>query len=171
MLFFIIRVFFILIIFFCNANAAEKKWFKKGEYNNWEVYAKPEKDICYAIAKPKIMEGEYNFRGRVDVVVAKNNNIKNKYYVAFDFGYSFADNHKVKLTIDDGIFFELDTFAQTAWINASKNPNLNIKIIEAMKKGYVLIAEGTSNKGTETKDTYSLVGFSKAFKKVKDVCN
>ena len=40
-----------------------------------------------------------------------------------------------------------------------------------MKKGYCLIAEGNSKRGTETKDTYSLVGFTKAFKKVKDVCN
>ena len=39
-----------------------------------------------------------------------------------------------------------------------------------MKKGNILIAEGTSNRGTETKDTYSLLGFTKAFKKVKDVC-
>ena len=31
----------------------------------------------------------------------------------------------------------------------------------------MLIAEGTSKRGTETKDTYSLVGFNKAFKKLK----
>ena len=117
------------------------------------------------------MQGAYNLRGRVNVIVAINNNIKNKYYVGFDFGYSFADKDKVKLTIDDNIFFEIDTFAQTAWINSSENPNLDIKIIEAMKKGSVLIAEGTSKRGTETKDTYSLIGFTKAFQKVKDVCN
>ena len=105
------------------------------------------------------------------LVVAINNNIKNKYYVGFDFGYPFAEKDKVKLTIDDNISFEIDTFAQTAWINSSENPNLDIKIIQAMKKGSVLIAEGTSKRGTETKDTYSLVGFTKAFNKVKDVCN
>ena len=168
---FIIKVFFIFILIFNSANAIEKKWFKKGEYSNWEVYVKSEKDICYAISKPQKMQGAYNLRGRVNVIVAINNNIKNKYYLGFDFGYSFADKDKVKLTIDDNIFFEIDTFAQTAWINSSENPNLDIKIIEAMKKGSVLIAEGTSKRGTETKDTYSLVGFTKAFQKVKDVCN
>ena len=117
------------------------------------------------------MQGAYNLRGRVNVIVAINNNIKNKYYVGFDFGYSFADKDKVKLTIDDNVSFEIDTFAQTAWINSSENPNLDIKIIQAMKKGSVLIAEGISKRGTETKDTYSLVGFTKAFNKVKDVCN
>ena len=67
--------------------------------------------------------------------------------------------------------FKLDTFAQTAWINSAENPNLDLKIIEAMKKGKKLVAEGISKRGTETKDHYSLLGFTQAFKKVKDVCN
>ena len=103
---FIIKVFFIFIFIFNSANAIEKKWFKKGEYSNWEVYVKSEKDICYAISKPQKMQGAYNLRGRVNVIVAINNNIKNKYYVGFDFGYSFADKDKVKLTIDDNVFLK-----------------------------------------------------------------
>ena len=85
------------------------------------------------------MEGEYSLRGRVDVLVAIKNSYKDKYYVGFDFGYQFSDNEKVKLIIDDNVFFEIDTFAQNAWINSSKYPKLNIKIIEAMKKGTVLV--------------------------------
>ena len=34
----------------------------------------------------------------------KTTYIKNKYYVGFDFGYSFAENDKVKLIIDDNVF-------------------------------------------------------------------
>ena len=171
MLFFIIKLLLIFIIHPTIVNGVEKKWFKKGKYNDWEVYAKSDKDICYATARPRKMEGKYNSRGRVDLVVAMKNNYKNKYYVGFDFGYTFLENGKVKLIIDEDIIFEIDTFAQNAWINSTKYPDLNIKVIEAMKKGYVLIAKGTSIKGTETKDTYSLVGFTKAFKKVKNVCN
>ena len=170
MLFFISKVFLIFFILINSANSIEKKWLKKGQFEDWEVYTKASKDICYAIAKPNKMEGAYNLRGRVDVIVALNNNIKNKYYVGFDFGYSFADKDKVKLTIDDEVVFNIDTFAQTAWINSSDSPNLEIKIIEAMKKGKILVAEGTSKRGTDTKDYYSLIGFTKAFKKLKDVC-
>ena len=170
MLFFISRIFLIFFLLTNYSYTIEKKWFKKGKYQDWEVYAKADKDICYIIAKPIKMEGKYNLRGRVDVVVALNNNIKKKFYVGFDFGYSFADNEKVKLTIDNKIKFNIDTFAQTAWINSTKNPKLDIEIIEAMKKGSILVAEGTSVRGTDTKDTYSLIGFSKALKKLKDVC-
>ena len=170
MLFFIGKVFLIFFILITSANSVEKNWFKKGQFEDWKVFAKAENDICYTISKPKKMEGEYSLRGRVDVIVAINNNFQDKYYVGFDFGYSFAENDKVKLTIDDKFVFKLDTFSDTAWINSLENPNLNVKIIEAMKKGKVLVAEGTSNKGTDTKDYYSLIGFTKAFKKVKDVC-
>ena len=144
-----------------------KNGLKKGKYNNWEVYAKSDKDICYTTTRPKKMEGEYKFRGRVDLVVAIKNNYKNKYYVGLDFGYTFSNNDKVKLIIDNKVVFEIDTFAQNAWINSVKYPGLNIKIIEAMKKGYVLTAKGTSKKGTETIDTYSLVGLRKLLKKLK----
>jgi len=170
MLFFISKVFLIFFTLISNANSIEQIWLKKGQFEDWEVYAKANKDICYAIANPNKMQGAYNLRGRVDVIVALNNNIKNKYYVGFDFGYSFADNDKVKLTIDDEVVFNIDTFAQTAWINSSESPKLEIKIIEAMKKGKILVAEGTSKRGTDTKDYYSLIGFTKAFKKLKDVC-
>ena len=36
-----------------------------------------------------------------------------------------------------------------------------------MKKGNILVAEGTSNRGTETKDTYSLLVLLKRLKKLK----
>ena len=170
MLFSLLKFFFIFIIFCCNANAIEKKWFKKGEYNDWEVYAKSDKVICYTISRPQKMEGEYSYRGRVDAVVAINTKIKNKYYVGFDFGYYFSNDQKVKLIIDNDSVFEINTFSKTAWINSHENPNLDVKIIEAMKKGRVLITEGRSKRGTDTKDTYSLIGFTKALKKVKDVC-
>ena len=90
MLFFISKVFLIFFILINSANSIEKKWLKKGQFEDWEVYTKASKDICYAIAKPNKMQGAYNLRGRVDVIVALNNNIKNKYYVGFDFGYSFG---------------------------------------------------------------------------------
>jgi hypothetical protein len=39
-----------------------------------------------------------------------------------------------------------------------------------MIKGNVLIALGQSKKGTQTKDTYDLKGFSKAFKEIRNYC-
>ena len=170
MLFFIFKIILSLFIIINNTQAYEKKLLKKAKFNEWEVYVKSDDTICYTISKPQKMEGEYSYRGRVDAVVAINTKIKNKYYVGFDFGYYFSNDQKVKLIIDNDSVFEINTFSKTAWINSHENPNLDVKIIEAMKKGRVLITEGRSKRGTDTKDTYSLIGFTKALKKVKDVC-
>ena len=39
-----------------------------------------------------------------------------------------------------------------------------------MEKGNKLVALGKSKRGTDTKDTYSLSGFSKAFEKISKYC-
>ena len=169
MLFLFSKIFLVFFILINSANSIDKKWSKKGQYYDWEVYAKAEKDICYAISRPQKMEGAYNLRGRVDVVVALNKNIKNKFYVGFDFGYSFAENSKVSIEIDNRKKFKLSTFGQTAW-TGSKIKN-DKKIINAMINGNELVALGKSKRGTKTKDIYSLVGFAKAFNEINNYCS
>ena len=50
------------------------------------------------------------------------------------------------------------------------NANVDKKLVEAMKKGERLIIDGTSTKGTTTKDTYSLRGFSSAYRAISTKC-
>jgi hypothetical protein len=42
--------------------------------------------------------------------------------------------------------------------------------VKAMRTGKSLIVVGTSSKGTETTDTYSLVGIGKAMDKINSAC-
>ena len=39
-----------------------------------------------------------------------------------------------------------------------------------MIKGSKMVAVGTSSRGTKTKDTYSLSGFTKAYKAINKAC-
>ena len=43
-------------------------------------------------------------------------------------------------------------------------------IVAAMKRGSRMIINGTSFKGTKTKDTYSLSGFTSAYKAISNKC-
>ena len=45
---------------------------KIGSFEKWSVYAKS-KSLCYMIAQPEKSEGEYKVRGRVRIVVYRNN--------------------------------------------------------------------------------------------------
>ena len=149
-----------------NDNEGTKKI---GSFEKWSVYAKS-KSLCYMIAQPEKSEGEYNLRGRVRIVVYRNNlENQNKNAVGIDFGYSFNENSKVFIEIDKKNKFKLNTFGQTAW-TASKTKK-DEKIIKAMIKGNKLAAFVQSKRGTKTKDTYSLNGFAKAFNKINDYCS
>lgn len=141
---------------------------KLGKFDNWIVYSKS-KSLCYMIAEPKKLEGNYTMRGRVRIVIYRNSKKKEKKnIVGFDFGYSFPENSKVSIEIDSKKAFKLSTFGQTAWTGSKTKTDK--EIINEMIKGNILIALGQSRKGTQTKDTYYLKGFSKAFKKIKNYC-
>ena len=43
-------------------------------------------------------------------------------------------------------------------------------IVAAMKRGSRMIVDGVSSRGTKTKDTYSLTGFTSAYKAISNKC-
>ena len=160
---------FFLLVFSFKVMADNEGTKKIGSFEKWSVYAKS-KSLCYIIAQPEKSEGAYKLRGRVRIVVYRNNlDDQNKNAVGIDFGYSFNENSKAFIEIDSKNKFKLNTFGQTAW-TASKTKK-DKKIIEAMIKGDKLTAFGTSKRGTKTKDTYSLDGFAKAFNRINNYCS
>ncbi|MED5338985.1 MAG: invasion associated locus B family protein, partial [Pseudomonadota bacterium] len=54
----------------------------------------------------------------------------------------------------------------TAWSYGYDEDN----IIKEMKKGTQMIVKGVSTRGTDTKDTYSLYGFTAAYKSALKAC-
>ena len=92
--------FFILLFSFkvMSDNEGTKKI---GNFEKWSVYAKS-KSLCYMIAQPEKSEGEYKVRGRVRIVVYRNNlENQNKNVVGIDFGYSFTENSNAFIEIDN----------------------------------------------------------------------
>ena len=68
---------------------------------------------------------------------------------------------RVKIDKADYTFYSED---ETAWTNEDS------EIIYAMKKGNYLTVIGESSRGTKTKDTYTLKGFTAAFNKLINDC-
>ena len=157
-----------LLIFSFQAQSDDEGTKKIGSFDNWSVYAKS-KSLCYMIAQPEESEGEYKVRGRVRIVIYRNNlENQNENALGIDFGYTFPENSKAKIEIDKKKF-KLATFGQTAWTGSKTKKDK--KIIKAMLKGNKLIALGESKRGTKTKDIYSLSGFTKAFNEINNYCS
>ena len=160
---------FFLLVFSFKVMSDNEGTKKIGNFEKWSVYAKS-KSLCYMISQPEKSEGEYKVRGRVRIVVYRNNlENQNKNAVGIDFGYSFNENSKAYIEIDTKNKFKLNTFGQTAW--TASETKKDKKIIEAMIKGNKLVAFGQSKRGTKTKDTYSLNGFAKALNKINNYCS
>ena len=157
-----------LMVFSFSALSDNEGTKKIGSFDNWSVYAKS-KNLCYMIAQPEKSEGEYKVRGRVRIVIYRNNlENQNENALGIDFGYTFPENSKAKIEIDKKKF-KLATFGQTAWTGSKTKKDK--KIIKAMLKGNKLVALGESKRGTKTKDIYSLSGFTKAFNEINNYCS
>ena len=151
---FFLLVFFLVTIF-CNNAFAEKK---KGL---WE-YVK-DSDYCLIQSTPlktDIPEGKS--RGENYLLVYRmKNNIEPIIQITSGFNYQSSDSITVKI---DDIDYSFYTDSDTAWAKEDQ------KTIKAMKKGLELITTGTSDRGTRVVDTYTLKGFTAAFKKLINNC-
>ena len=161
---------FLISLFYSVTLLANDNGYKShGTIDKWYVFSKKSKELCYMLAEPDKSIGKYKLRGRVRVLVAHRPDAEIKNSVMLEFGYSFPENAKALIEIDQKKSFKLDTHEQTAWIT-SKSSKRDDQVIKEMIKGTTLKAVGKSKKGTVTTDFYALKGFSKAFKKIKDIC-
>ncbi len=139
-----------------------------GRFKDWEAHKARigGEEVCYIASLPKKSEGKYTKRDETSVLVshwAKRNVFGQ---VEVRAGYTYRKNSKVKFDSDKGDF-ELWTTKDTAW---AKDKAADAKIVEALKKGLKLVVIGYSTRGTKTTDTYSLRGFSDAYKKITEAC-
>ena len=149
-----------------SLRAAEPKLL--GQYRDWEAYRLKEdgKNVCYAASQPTKTKGKYKKRGDVVVLVTHRPARKERDVINFFAGYSFKKGSAVEVKIG-GQNFNLFTKADTAWARSEKDERA---MVRAMMRGRRMIVTGTSARGTRTADTYSLLGFTRAYRRVSKAC-
>ncbi len=154
---------FTLVFYSCSLKAKEL-----GKYNDWSAYAEGEgKNLaCLAVSKPKKAEGNYKRRGEIFAVITHlpGQNKWNEFSIIA--GYNYKADSNPDVTIGDAKF-QLFTSGSRAW---SFSPPDDEKIIKFLKSSMKMKVIGTSTRGTITTDTYSLMGFSKAYQKINEAC-
>ncbi|MCM2562826.1 invasion associated locus B family protein [Lutimaribacter sp. EGI FJ00015] len=139
---------------------------------DWSVFEDTEPKECWAVSSPK--ETVNTRDGRV-VSVRRGEILLMAYYrpsadvsgqIGFTGGYPFASGSTVNLNVD-GTEFELFTEGEWAWPASTADDS---KIITAMKRGASAILTARSSRGTTTKDTFSLLGFTAALEEAESRC-
>ena len=140
-----------------------------GDYNDWSAYTYKEGNaiVCYMASSPKRDEGRYTKRGDIYAVVTHRPQDNSFDVVNFVAGYTLKSNSKLTVKIGKETFTNFFVQDDKAWtINDAEDE----KLVKAMFRGERMIVEGTSNRGTQTKDTYSLKGFARAYKAINAKC-
>ncbi len=162
---------FIFIIFlsvFTNqVNAEEVK--KMGKHKDWETYVikSDTGKVCFAQSIPVIQSPKSSLRdSRLFISFRPGEKIANE--ISITAGYEF--NKKNMVTAVSGknkYIFDLlqDSFA---WMTSNKSEK---KMIRIMKKGSRIMITGYNQNGSQTKDHYSLLGFTKAYNATRANCS
>ena len=142
---------------------------KIGDYNDWSAFSYQEgkNTVCYMASSPQKSEGKYTRRGEPYIVITHRPADKTFDVINFVAGYQYKNEAPIVVKI--GKYSTDDFFADNdkAW---TMNSTTDKKLVEEMKKGERLIIDGTSSKGTVTKDYYSLKGFTAAYRAISAKC-
>lgn len=139
-----------------------------GDFGDWSAFKYEESGapVCYMASQPKKDEGNYQRRGDIYAQVSHRPNENRRDEVSFVAGYQHQENSWVNVSVG-GQKMRFFTQGDGAW---APDGDTDKRLVEAMIKGRTLIVEGTSSRGTATKDTYSLIGFTKAYETISQAC-
>jgi len=163
---FIFLSIFISIASVSNSFAEDLK--KIGKFKDWEVMVVSDATgkICFAQSSPVLQTPKKNKRdARLFITFRPSEKIANE--ISATAGYEFNKNNTVLATSGNNKF-KFDIKQQGfAWMTSNKKEKIMIKV---MKKGSRIMLTGYNEKGSQTIDHYSLLGFTKAYNKAKDSC-
>ena len=159
--------FIIILISFAARSAEDPK--SIGKFKDWETFSVNENNnkICFAQSIP-ILRAPKKFErnpSRLFVSFRPTEDIKDE--VSATSGYTFQKEKIVKAKTGKKTY---DFFSQEgfAWILDAGEEQ---RFIKAMKKASRVMIIGRTDKGKQTIDHYSLMGFSKAYNTAKKNCS
>ena len=157
----------ILVISLSNtfANDLKKSW----KFKDWEVMVMSETSgkVCFAQSTPVLQAPKKKKRdARLFVTFRPGEKITNE--ISTTSGYEFNKNNTVLATSGNNKFkFDIKQEG-FAWMTSNKKENIMVKV---MKKGSRIMVTGYNDKGSQTIDHYSLLGFTKAYGTAKKACS
>jgi hypothetical protein len=153
-----------MIMASCTAQSATSI----AQFRDWGAF-KTDTDngqVCFVLTQPQSMEPQGVTRGDVFFYVTKRpaEGIRNE--VSVITGYPYRDGSDATVEIGSESF-TLITRDDGAWI---RNVAEEERLIQAMRAGTTMVVRGTSQRGTDTVDRYSLLGISAALDRLAREC-
>jgi len=162
-------IYFPIVILFCLTPLKAEELKKIGKYKDWQtmVFADSSGTVCFAQSSPILQAPKSNKReAKLFVTFRPSEKITDE--ISASPGYEFNKNNSVVATSGKNKI-KFDIVQQGfAWIADNK---VEKKMVKVMKKGSRIMISGYNQKGSQTIDHYSLLGFTKAYNAAKKACS
>jgi len=162
-------IFFFIIFLFSLSPLRAEDLKEIGKYKDWRtmVLVETTGTVCFAQSSPVLQAPKLNIRdARLFVTFRPAEKIKDE--ISASPGYEFNKNNSVIATSGKNKI-KFDIIQQGfAWIADNK---IEKKMVKVMKKGSRIMITGYNQKGSQTIDHYSLLGFTKAYNAAKKACS
>ncbi|MEO0342456.1 MAG: invasion associated locus B family protein [Pseudomonadota bacterium] len=156
--------------------AASQTATRKDSKTDWSIFVEEppavQQKTCWLASAPSKVENTRNGapaevnRGEIVLFVMYQPGEGITGEVSFASGYPFPENATVDLQIGSARY-SLWTKEETAY---SLDPEVDTQIHESMKRGAEAVVTGRSARGTDTKDTFLLNGFTAAIEEIEQLC-
>lgn len=137
---------------------------------DWSVFVEDSPKECWSVSAPKetvnTRDGKPVSVRRGDILLFVTFRPGSGGEISFSGGYPFAAGSTVGIDIG-GTRFDLFSEGEWAWAGSREE---DAKIIAALKAGTSAVVTGRSGRGTETADTFSLLGVSAALDEAARRC-
>lgn len=139
---------------------------------DWSVFTEESPKECWGVSSP---QETVNTRDGAPVSVRRGDILLFVTFrpgagasgeVSFTGGYPFAAGSTVKVDVE-GTTFELISDGEWAWPASATD---DAAILNALRGGTTAVLSAASGKGTQTKDTFSLRGFTAAMQEAETRC-
>ena len=157
----------IFIGFYSPVIANEIK--KIGKYKDWEsmVVIEDTGKVCFAQSSPILQSPKSNNKRDAKLFISFRPTDKIINEVSVTAGYEFNSNTVTARSGKNKFKFDIKEQG-FAWIADTK---IEFRMIKRMKKGSRIMITGYNQKGSQTIDHYSLLGFTKAYNSSKKACS
>lgn len=154
------------VLFVFNAQGSRANAEVIGVYKKWTAgtYKSDGGLVCNMWSRPKASVGKYTKRGEVIAFITHFPDEGVMSQISLELGYPIGP--KQISVIVNGKKFAFETEGERAYAKESDSKAL----IEAFRKGSSLLVKSRSKRGTDTKDTFSLSGFTKANNQINKNC-
>lgn len=158
-------------IFAASMALAQESTNRVAAETDWSVFVEESPKECWAVSAPR---ETVNTRGGQPVQVRRGDILLFATYrggsstpeISFTGGYPFAGDSTVGVTIGANEF-QLFVNGDWAWAGSAEE---DARILAAMRAGAEAVVTARSGRGTNTRDTFSLFGFTAATEEAARQC-